>query len=79
MLCATRYLVTGSIADREADGTDHHRHACGGPAAPTVGMSRVRPPRHYHRCMAPAELPLLTIDGNRFDDLDGFAREFNTL
>lgn len=29
--------------------------------------------------MAPAELPVLIIDGNRFDDLDGFAREFSTF
>lgn len=26
--------------------------------------------------MAPTELPVLTIDGSRFGDLDGFAREF---
>jgi RNAse (barnase) inhibitor barstar len=26
-----------------------------------------------------AQLPVLIIDGNRFDDLDGFAREFSTL
>ena len=29
--------------------------------------------------MTPAELPVLTIDGDRFDDLDGFAREFSKL
>jgi len=35
--------------------------------------------RYYHRYMAPAGLPVLTIDGNQFDDLDGFVREFSTL
>jgi hypothetical protein len=29
--------------------------------------------------MTPAGLPILTIDGDRFEDLDGFAREFSTL
>jgi hypothetical protein len=29
--------------------------------------------------MMPEELPVLTIDGARFDDLAGFAREFSTL
>jgi hypothetical protein len=29
--------------------------------------------------MAPAQLPVLIIDGNRFDELDGFARKFSTL
>jgi hypothetical protein len=29
--------------------------------------------------MAPAELPVLIIDGDRLDDLDDFAREFSAL
>src|SRR5579859_3426880 len=29
--------------------------------------------------MAPAELPVLVIDGDCFDDLDGFARQVSTL
>lgn len=29
--------------------------------------------------MTPAELPVLTIDGTRFDDFAGFAREFSAL
>lgn len=29
--------------------------------------------------MAPAELPVLIIDGDQLDDLDGFAREFSAF
>ena len=35
--------------------------------------------RQYHRSMTPAPLPVLVIDGNRFDDFGGFTREFSTF